>query len=170
MNLQDLISEIGEKTFGEAVKQLAQVPETAPDRAPASPDFIRGLDAKIASILDNSTPPVSLAAEYALWVDFFENQNTVSFAWSEIEKHIKTEAGHLKLLSISGPVPFPLKQRLYEHFLARPQFHGPLLRAFYASLYEVYGQADKAEIGRMLRQLQVSREDEVFKAVVAKLP
>ena len=51
--------------------------------------------------------------KYSLWVDFFEDPETVDEAWSKIVTN-NSEINVLRqVLSISGPVPFEKKDKLY---------------------------------------------------------
>ena len=125
---------------------------------------------KLAGLLDNSAEAIAAALEYSLWVDFFENPETVSFAWLALQNDLCTEKGRLRLLGVSGPVPFELKKDFLHSFLGDERMHKHILAALYASLYEVYGKSDPEGIKELLAQLRIDKSDDIYEAVTRKLP
>ncbi|TGM10266.1 hypothetical protein EHQ81_19350 [Leptospira selangorensis] len=97
---------------------------------------------KIASLIDNNDSVIVEAIKYALWVDFFEDADTVVNAWIDINKGISFLHSKVTLISVSGPVPYVLKKELYESFLLLPAEFRHLENALYACCTDVYGQID----------------------------
>ena len=60
---------------------------------------------------------------YSLWVDRFEAANTVVEAWMRLLPACTSEQALRRLLTVSGPVPFDLKQDLYFRLLPEARFH-----------------------------------------------
>ncbi len=84
---------------------------------------------------DRRADPVA----YSLWVDFFEDQGTVEDAWREmtVEPHGKRLE---RVLAAAGPVPWALKEALFERLIRDPSWHPHIRDAIDASAGDVYGR------------------------------
>jgi hypothetical protein len=91
--------------------------------------------------LDSDREPLAAAAEYSLWVDFFEDPSTVEEAWREMTRE-PSERRLERLLESAGPVPWKLKEPLFEQLFRNPRWHPFIRAALAASANDVYGQDD----------------------------
>ncbi|MEV0775802.1 hypothetical protein [Streptomyces sp. NPDC050428] len=104
------------------------------------------------------------ALTYALWADWFEDRTTVRTAFSEVlgndaavlprgERPLLLRAQWV--LGVSGPVPWPVKHRVYEAAATVPALHGALLRALLAGYHDVYGDLEPGAALVLLRRLDL---------------
>jgi hypothetical protein len=107
------------------------------------------------------------AVEYSIWVDFFEDPRTQEQAFRTLAADlgpglsIPSAARRLKrLLPLTGPVAWPLKNLLYAALAADPRWAPWVLAGLVASHNDVYGQLDPGEALTLLDQLAVSPSDE----------
>jgi hypothetical protein len=100
--------------------------------------------------------------KYSLWVDFFEDPETVDEAWSKIV----TESSEIdilrQVLSISGPVPFDKKDKLYLKVIADKTNHKYILESLVGSFFDVFGQINFQRARILLPTLKVDRETENY--------
>lgn len=99
-------------------------------------------------------------AAYSLWVDYFEDRDTVEEAW----RRTTSEATALQLRRVveaSGPVPWSLKARLYAELAREPQWHRSLFEALCGSAFDVFGDIDHGEAEALLRRLHLPDETRV---------
>jgi hypothetical protein len=93
--------------------------------------------------------------KYSLWVDFFEDPETVDEAWSKIV----TESSEIdilrQVLSISGPVPFDKKDKLYLKVIADKTNHKYILESLVGSFFDVFGQINFQRARILLPTLKV---------------
>jgi hypothetical protein len=105
---------------------------------------------------------------YVLWVDFFEDASTVKEAWEGLIKY----AGGKSLLSLlerAGPVPFHLKEGVYNNLLGDESTHVAIFNSLLFSSFDVFGDVDAEKALRILGQLKVDRNSEKYKLLVEKL-
>jgi hypothetical protein len=79
---------------------------------------------------------------YSLWCDYFEDARTVEEAWSELTRPDAPPALLRVVLRNSDPVPFVLKQHLYERLIAEPAWHDSIFESLLGSAFDVYGQIE----------------------------
>jgi hypothetical protein len=108
-------------------------------------------------------------AAYVLWIEFFENENIVAEVWQGLLDHTSGKRSIMRLLECSGPVPFELKDILYNDLLADPVFHPAILFSLLYSAYDVYGQIDNRKAARVLSQLKINNESRPYKLLREKL-
>lgn len=91
---------------------------------------------------DRLADPIS----YSLWVDFFEDPATVEQAWRETSRRDVDpwERRLARVLEIAGPVPWALKEELFEALVPEPRWHPAILRALAGSAFDVFGALDPA--------------------------
>jgi hypothetical protein len=89
---------------------------------------------------------------YSLWVDFFEDPETVGEAWRELTLD-EDERRLTRLLSVSGPVPWSLKAPLFERLAPDRRWHEPIVRALGGVAFDVYGDIDEHSAANLLSQL-----------------
>lgn len=81
---------------------------------------------------------------YALWVDFFEDPDTVEDAWSAMTAAETPTSGIDRVLPRAGPVPWASKAPLLQALLPDPARHDAIHAALVGSAFDVYGQIDDA--------------------------
>ena len=101
--------------------------------------------------------------KYSLWVDFFEDPETVDEAWSKIVND-NSEINILRqVLSISGPVPFDKKDKLYLRVIADKKNHNYILDSLVGSFFDVFGQINFQRARVLLPTLKVDKESQNYK-------
>lgn len=116
---------------------------------------------RLASYLDSEAAfadPIT----YLLWVDLFEDQRTAEEAWRGVVSHCASEQSLKRLLDVSGPVPFALKEPLYLRLLHDKKYHTAVLRSLHFSAHDVYGQFNRERALNILKQLDIDRESVEF--------
>src|SRR4051794_20283351 len=83
---------------------------------------------------------------YSLWVDFFEDPETVEEAWRAVSVDAD-ERTLRRLLPLSGPVPWDLKEPLLEPRADEPAWRQTVLRALDGAQHDAYGQSGGARAG-----------------------
>ena len=106
---------------------------------------------------------------YVLWVEFFEDTDTVNEAWNGLMKNVTTPAGLLKLLEHAGPVPYDLKEPVYKGLLADPANHTSIFRSILYSAFDVYGQLERGKATKLLSELNIDRTSDEYKQLMLKL-
>ncbi len=79
---------------------------------------------------------------YVLWVDFFENLETVRETWHGMLV-VREESVTPQLVESAGLVPFDLKEAVYRAMLKDQRSHPAILRSLLASAYETNGKLKK---------------------------
>ncbi|MFJ5680274.1 hypothetical protein [Streptomyces sp. NPDC093097] len=105
------------------------------------------------------------AITYSLWVDWFEDHDTSATAFAEVLgndiDHIVAEASDSllrragRVLACSGPVPWPVKQKVYGAVVRLPALHRPLFKGLLASYHDAYGDLEPAAALALLAQLEL---------------
>lgn len=122
-------------------------------------DFDEPTRARMWSIyrefLDDPRDAVAEPVAYSLWVDYFEDATTVDRAWREVSGPQEPRRPRLaRVVSSSGPVPWPLKESLYEQLTIEGGWDEPLLDGLYGSCIDVYGSLERKPGLRILRRLR----------------
>lgn len=111
------------------------------------------LSAEAAELAD----PVS----YYMWCNFFEDQ-WAEKAWKALTLDASDRLLE-RILLISGPVPFPIKQGLYEAKIGNKRWHYFIYRGLLHSSFDVYGKTDRSQARRLLDRLKLSLSKEETK-------
>lgn len=106
---------------------------------------------------------------YVLWVEFFEDKNTVIETWQGLINNYSDRKSLLRLLEMAGPVPFDLKETVYYSLLADKTNHEFIFNSLLYSAYDIYGQIDKLKALDILGRLQVHTKTKNYKLLKAKL-
>lgn len=105
---------------------------------------------------------------YALWCDYFENQDTVQEAWLELTN--PRQEGLLRVvLPISGPVPWGLKQSIYEETADEPSMRQFVFEALVRSAFDVFGKLDATAARKILAKLEIPEKTMGFLELTTKL-
>lgn len=105
---------------------------------------------------------------YSLWCDWFENQDTVAEAWSEILTPPVDDRRMERVLTHSGPVPFGMKSSVYRELEGDPRKHDWIFRSLLYSAFDVYGNIDKSQALAIVERLEVP-ETEEKRLLIARL-
>ncbi|MBK9163763.1 MAG: hypothetical protein IPM21_07610 [Acidobacteria bacterium] len=105
---------------------------------------------------------------YVLWVDFFEDPETVAETWNGLTKNA-TKTSLSKLLEHAGPVPYELKEPVYNDLLADSGNHETIFKSIFHSAFDVYGQLDRDKALGLLSELNIDRDTFEYKQLMLKL-
>lgn len=97
---------------------------------------------------------------YVLWVEFFEDASTVRETWQGLVNNYSNKQSLLRLLEVAGPVPFDLKEMLYNSLLKDKKIHDSIFTSLLHSAYDVFGQIDKKKTLNILAKLKVDTKTE----------
>lgn len=106
---------------------------------------------------------------YVLWVDFFADQSTVIDCWRGLMSHRSEIRALRRLLEVVGPVPFELKEELYDSLISVQANHELIFLSLQFSAYDYYGKIDKIKAQVLLSKLVIDRENEKYKLLTEKL-
>ncbi len=106
---------------------------------------------------------------YVLWVEFFEDAETVNETWKGLMSNVTTRNSILRLLDHAGPVPHELKEPVYKDLLADSDNHEAIFNSIWYSAFDVYGQVDKEKALDLLSQLNFDLETFEYKQLMLKL-
>lgn len=109
---------------------------------------------------------------YSLWCDYFEDARTVDEAWRGLDPDTLPDRGLERLLDMSGPVPWALKERLYRRLVRKARWHPAIFRSLLYSRHDVYGQIDSAKALSLLDRLSLpsgAREAEMLPELRGRL-
>ena len=101
-------------------------------------------------------PPLA----YSLWCDFLEDPQTVEETWNALVHPLPADKTLQQILLHSGPVPYALKQELYDRLIRDEKWHSYIYRSLLHSNCDVYGDLDKEAARRILGRLRLSKETE----------
>ncbi|MBT3209920.1 MAG: hypothetical protein HN347_16370 [Bacteroidetes bacterium] len=100
--------------------------------------------------------------EYSLWVDFFEDTETVDEAWENLVGDYQDKDLIRQLLRISGPVPFDKKDLVYMKLVRDKKNHDYILKSLSGSFFDVYGQINIQRARVLLPTLKVNKSTEEY--------
>lgn len=110
-------------------------------------------------------PEESESVPYWLWVEWFEDLKTVRTAFERVaaswDQTGISPAGDRRIdrvLRVSGPVPWDVKEPVYRAALARPDLHPALLEALRGSFHDLYGKIDSAVALELIQQFHLNKE------------
>ena len=124
-----------------------------------------GVRARLAS----GDPALAQPLAYSLWCDFFEHPDRVEQAWSELSGESVPEPALRIVLLSSGPVPYPLKRRVYDRLIADPGWHGAIFQSLLNSAFDVFGQIDARDACELLTRLRPGPDTEQLATLRDKL-
>jgi hypothetical protein len=149
-DLQDLWDDADGDRLGVALRILREMPCYANTMAlkwNANEIDRERLWSAYRDALDGDDEPLVKTVSYSLWVDFFEDQTTVSEAFNAmIDGAPDTRIA--RILEISGPVPWHLKAPWFGWLGKR--WRKPVAAATESARAEYYGQVDEADAKRFL--------------------
>jgi hypothetical protein len=104
-----------------------------------------------------------------LWLEMFEDQETVEDAWNGMVTYCSGSTAIRRLLNIAGPVPYSLKEPFYLACLKELQYHEAILESLVRCIEDVYGQIDKEKAAGLLQKLQVDASSDSYQFVAKSL-
>ncbi len=106
---------------------------------------------------------------YVLWVDFFEDSDTVLEAWQGMMNQKATKKSLANLIKCAGPVPFELKEPLYKKMLKDNSLHESIFYSLLFSALDVYGNIDKNLARAILIKLKIKTNTPEYRLLKTKL-
>ena len=106
---------------------------------------------------------------YVLWVEFFEDASTVEETWHGLVNNYSDKNSLLRLLEVAGPVPFDLKETVYNNLLGDEENHDHIFKSLLYSAYDVFGKIDKKKTLNILPKLKVDTNTENYRLLMEKL-
>ena len=106
---------------------------------------------------------------YVLWVEFFEDSSTVEETWHGLLNNYSDNNSLLRLLEVAGPVPFELKEKVYDSLLDEKENHEFIFKSLLYSAYDVFGKIDKKKTLDILSKLTVDTNTEKYRLLMEKL-
>lgn len=106
---------------------------------------------------------------YVLWVEFFEDKTTVRETWQGLINNYSDRKSLLRLLEQAGPVPFDLKESVYNSLLVDRKTHELIFNSLLYSAYDVFGKIDKDKTLKILTKLKVDTGTDNYKLLKEKL-
>ena len=99
-------------------------------------------------MLDSEEDQLADPIGYSLWVDYFENPETVEEAWREITRRDVDpwERRVGRVLDQAGPVPWPLKEALFAELVADRAWDRHIFEAVKGGVVDVYGRSDRCAL------------------------
>jgi len=92
-----------------------------------------------------SSPDDALAdpVAYSMWCDFFEDSARLKEAWQMLVTEESSPLMLRRILDACGPVPFRLKQPLYDRLITDESWHDSIFQSLLFSHTDVYGDFDR---------------------------
>ena len=121
------------------------------------------------NILESGNDAQKEAFAYALWVDFFEDPQTVDEAWQALLFPLPNEKALQTILIYSGPVPWEQKWSLFLDLQNRTDMHYYIFRSILHSQFDVYGKIDQHEALQTLSKLSIPSDTKYLAKLQSKL-
>ena len=123
--------------------------------------------AALDAVDDRLADPVA----YSLWVDFFEDQETVAEAWRETTRRdgAPFDRRLRRVLMNAGPVPWTFKDELFDQLCDDQEWHLSIYGALIGSAFDVYGQLDAASAHAWLTRISVPADTPQMDALRERL-
>jgi len=96
-------------------------------------------------------------AQYSLWCDWFEDARTAPTAWRAVTRRPWRRSRLVRVLDCAGPVPFPLKARLYDALIGDPSWHGAIHTSLVHSARDLHGSLEPERVRPILRKLRLPK-------------
>ncbi len=106
---------------------------------------------------------------HLLWVDFFENPDTVLEAWQGLMNQKQTKQSVARLIKCAGPVPFELKVPLYKKMLKDASLHESIFYSLLFSALDENGGIDKNLARAILIKLKIKTNTAEYRLLKSRL-
>lgn len=130
-------------------------------------------------------PEPSEPVSYSLWVEWFENRALVESAFHEVlaaDVLTLADQGQLsqfssgalyrraeRVLGVSGPVPWALKEPVYQHLVSVPELHPALFKGILLSYHDSFGSLEAEPALHLLDRLALTEKPEHYDRLRAVL-
>lgn len=94
---------------------------------------------------------------YVLWAEFFLDEASVNETWAGLMQHIACKKTVKKLLKICGPVPFLLKEKLYQPLIGNQEFHESIFKSLLFISVDLFGKTDQKKALAILTKLNLPK-------------
>ena len=108
--------------------------------------------------LSNPMKPLTDSMEYSLYFDIFEDPDRNESAWKYFIGRDPNDHFLKMILRNSGPVPYHLKQNLYDRLIANRSYHADIYRSIRHSCFDNCGLVDKQQALKTLNKLDLRSE------------
>jgi hypothetical protein len=127
----------------------------------STPEALALCQAKYREFLGSDEDALADPIAYSIWCGPFEGVGEEVESWW---RALAAEGGpprlYERLLEHSGPVPWELKEELYERLLPDERWHPHIFRSLHASRNDVYGQIDSAKAWALFQRLRLPPDTE----------
>lgn len=106
---------------------------------------------------------------YVLWCDFFEDQSTVKESWEWIMRAIKNDKWLALVIESAWPVPFELKEPIYQRLIHNQSYHQSIFNSLLHSAYDYFWKINTAQAKKILKKLKVDSSTSEYKLLKEKL-
>lgn len=106
---------------------------------------------------------------YMLWCDFFARQSRSAAAWATLARDGMDVSTTRRLLSVSGPVDFALKDALYRRLLPDRTWHAAIFGSLLMSWGDSFGHVDYTRAREVLAALAIPQGTNGLEALRAGL-
>lgn len=119
---------------------------------------------KISQYLIDGNLIFTTPIEYSLWCDYFEDPEVVAYTWNNLLEICNYNDNVLKsLLEVSDPVPYNLKQKLYNFLIKDEKWHYQVFKSLLFSTYDYFGSINDEGAVSVFRRLNIDEtSDEVI--------
>lgn len=118
---------------------------------------------KFYEYLSEDNSRLSTPIEYSLWCDYFEDNEIVEFVWERLlQLGSSNDILVKKILGVSGPVDFNLKEALYKKVLTNKNLHYNIFQSLRASAVDFYGKIDKVKARYVLEKLEIDKSTDEY--------
>jgi len=84
---------------------------------------------KYQTDLSNSTYDLEMSMEYSLFFDIFQSPELQQEAWIYFLGNNPTDSFLIIMLKNAAPIPYAIKDRLYQKLISNPDFHIPIYKS-----------------------------------------
>lgn len=109
------------------------------------------------------------AVSYSLWVDFFEDPDTVLEAWQGLMNQKNSIKSLTNLIKCAGPVPFELKEPIYKKMMKDTSTHKSIFYSLLFSALDVHGKIDKNLARAILVKLKIKTNTDEYRLLKNQL-
>lgn len=111
-------------------------------------------------LLSQEDDALAMPIAYLLSVDFFGYNDQCRLIWDDLLRDDINDNFLRRLLAISGPVPFDLKEPVYLRLVNNRVWHKGIYYSLLHSPIQIYSQIEKERAKRILEKLDVPAEIE----------
>jgi hypothetical protein len=129
--------------------------------------FCDAYRAALDAVDDRLADPVG----YSLWVDFFEDPETVGEAWRETTRRDRAPFDRRlrRVLMNAGPVPWAFKDELFDQLCDDQAWHPSIYGALLGSAFDAYGQLDGVSARAWLTRISLPADTPQMDALRERL-